>query len=777
MAGSHLKGGPPSPRREIRLLTEFEGKQAGRQGTSGRLIRMNQLISKTFSTTSIIVLLRVILLGASVCELYFFVNALFLKVWTLLLIGNAAIIIFAFASIGIILGVWILIRRLLIGAFRILKATRIDVVLSFTLGILISASIGGFGSEYYRNLIWSMQPYTILAILMISFLFFLSFGIRYIKLKLELLKTVHDAFFVFDSEQISKKNDLLGFSDKAEKFGERVMNRGSKNSMVYGIDAPWGIGKSSFVNLCIEYWEETYTHQVVVFKFSPLMYESTSDLLEKFVDGIITAIQKTAYIPEIRPLVQKYTRLIKAKATLSFFGLEMTPWRQPIDEILKDLEVVLLGLNKKVIVVVDDLDRLNFSEVKDILYAVKKSFTLPNISYVLCYDTENISALEKDKPHFDKVTDFLEKFVNVKVSIFLDSKALQDYVSKNLVIALSGNSQADHGLVSIAIGGLIEIYQSQEFNQYLPYIGDVRKLKRLINTLLLLEIEKSDFDNTDFNKSDLINLLLIYINYPNVFRKIYNAETLGKRGFFSAVVPRDPGYPEENSTKGPPAGQPATFETSIYYREFLKTLTPNQIFLLNKVFDVKARLVSPAIDSVPEVVKTSYACFNGAWSGKNLEQYLNLIVNQSKPQKETQHKYYLNLKNQIIGGKPFEEVFAVEQLSFEDGEINLEKLWNIIIGSLDEFKGETGGQLINYLVQNIRRYSLIEIENISIGLRKRLGFFLVKILNKIGWSDEFGMHANNSEENIAEIAEWIFGERRHTKQGLLYSLSKEEKGI
>jgi len=43
----------------------------------------------------------------------------------------------------------------------------------------------------------------------------------------------------------------------------------------------------------------------------------------------------------------------------------------------------LADLDKKVIVVVDDLDRLGFSAIKDVLFAIKKSSHVPNVSYVL----------------------------------------------------------------------------------------------------------------------------------------------------------------------------------------------------------------------------------------------------------------------------------------------------------------------------------------------------------------------------------------------------------
>nr|WP_316642387.1 hypothetical protein [uncultured Roseateles sp.] len=39
--------------------------------------------------------------------------------------------------------------------------------------------------------------------------------------------------------------------------------------------------------------------------------------------------------------------------------------------------------------------------------------------------------------------------------------------------------------------------------KYLPLVGDMRKVKRFINAVLLMQIEKTNLGRTDFNKRDL----------------------------------------------------------------------------------------------------------------------------------------------------------------------------------------------------------------------------------------------------------------------------------
>nr|WP_238588373.1 P-loop NTPase fold protein [Paenibacillus polymyxa] len=344
------------------------------------------------------------------------------------------------------------------------------------------------------------------------------------------------------------------------------------------------------------------------------------------------------------------------------------------------------------VIVVDDLDRLNFSSIKEILFVIKKSFILPNISYVLCYDTENITALEHQKLDTEKIIEFLEKFINIKTSLYLDHELLVNYFTDHKDESLARNLLSNPELVSKAVEGLKEIFKSKEYYLYIPFIGNARKLKRLVNTILLLEVEQLDFSNSDFDKHDLIHLLIIYINYPNIFRKIYNTESQGKRGFFSLVSKYDDDYPKENNSNGKEEG----FKNSTKYSEYAESLTENQRFILDKIFNVDQRF--GATRNISEEQLASYACFNGSFrnsSRRNLEQYLNLIIKVSRPPHTEQYRFYVNIKNEILKNQNIVEVIKREEFSFSRGEANHNQIWRVLVNSPQyEFSSEKAKEII-----------------------------------------------------------------------------------
>ena len=733
----------------------------------------------TFSIVNYPLLLKSFLVGALLTEVFILakvIGEIFLELSILnekdsllwvIRIFYVLIIVSYFSRKDFWRRIWILIKSL-----------RLDLLIILLSGAFIVFSFGGLGVGLFKDCIESLSRLQLTVLISLPIIVYISLILRKLQAYF-IIRKDQDSLFMSDKEIKNKNDDGFNFLEKAERFAESVYNQKSSDSLVFGIDAPWGTGKSTFVNLCKEYWREKYKNEMIVFTFDPLRYENKENLLEKFLDGFIKEIKNHVFAPEIESLVSIYSRFLKkSNPTFSFLGLRfgLPLGSESMDVVFKRLETALLNIDKKIVIIVDDLDRLDFSAIKEILFVIKKVFTLPNISYVLCYDTENMIALEQNKLDIEKITEFLEKFINVKTSLYLDNELLLKYFTENKNKSLSQNPFVDPKLISKAVEGLKDIFKSRDFHCYLPFIGDARKLKRLINTMILLEVEKVDFENCDFDKQDLIHILVIYIHYPNIFRKIYNTETQGKKGFFSVVEKYEEGYPESLPR------DENIYKNSSDYADYLNGLTNNQKFILNKVFDVKQRLSDSRggvlnFNRITKEMLTSYACFNGgsilSTAGRNLEQYLNVITKMSRPVGTDQYKFYINLKNKILSGETVAEVFFSLK-----SESDHHQLWKVLVNtSYDEFTPEKSKVVICYALNSLPQYSLLEIKNIGVGFRNSLTFFIAKLLNEVGWSDEIREHQNNIDENVYEIAEWIFGEGAHVEEGVIDILGNVDRGV
>jgi hypothetical protein len=726
------------------------------------------------SFSSFKVLISLFLSGVLVSEFYYFSSALSRSFISSLTPQKISDHPYTFLSISAFILVLTFLYFYLRGGLSetrlMAESKRVDLLISFSAGVYLPIFFHGLQSNQYIKLSRYVSS-TQVAIVFFGILLLATLLVAKHLILAVFTRNKRIPFLISDKELQNPTDDLLNIADHAKAFSQRLYNGGSNDSIVYGIDAPWGIGKSTFLNFCTSYLDENYKNETIIYRFEPLKFPNPDLLHEKFISGLIKAIQNEVYAPEISSLLSRYSRLIKGKIGLTLFGIRFDSTRNSIDDAFDDLESVLATLPKKVIVIIDDLDRLDFSSVKEVLFSIKKVFALPNLSYVLCYDTENISDLVDAPEDNEKVREFLEKFVNVKFSIFLQSIDLSNYVSQNFSKVVANNIHTEPtALVKLqnTVAAITEIYKSPGFHNYQPYLNDVRKIKRLINLLISLEIESTDFENSDINRLDLIHLLLIYINYPNIFRKIYDTESGGRSGFFSLVSKYDDGYPNDISGTGT-----TELKNSTNYSEYLSDLSKGQKFLLNKIFCAEIKLKEISAQTSEEEAKRTYACFNGGVGTRNLEQHLNLIVSNAKPKKAVQYAFHRRQQLRFKGGVPMGEIFLSSD--FSDNEDVIKDFLKILVNTSKDLPTERANEAIDYLVETICEYSLVKIDSAGIGIRQDVCRYIVIILDAAGWSDASGRHIDNTEENIKQITKKIFG--NSSDLGIVNRLATSNRGV
>lgn len=319
-------------------------------------------------------------------------------------------------------------------------------------------------------------------------------------------------------------------------------------------------------------------------------------MADRLIRDLSAAIQEKVYAPEFRPAVSRYSRLIKGKADISFLGfkLSLEPSQETVEELLDDIDEVLKRINRRVIIVVDDLDRLDPKTTNNVLFATRRTFRLSQATYVLCYDTE---VLVESKEDGARAREFLEKFVTVKMNLFVDSSSIRDFLRSDWQnvekhpISVPADTMIK---LNTVLSELAEILDSDLATDYLSLVGDLRKIKRFINAMLLMQIEKSDLGRTDFSPRDLINLILLHLNYPGLFRRIYAEETGGRTGTFSVRQ-----NPEKRDS----------FLNSAGFSLMVDDHQGAAAFLLKELFDADTLKLNERT-GVRDIVRATRACFN-----------------------------------------------------------------------------------------------------------------------------------------------------------------------
>ena len=242
------------------------------------------------------------------------------------------------------------------------------------------------------------------------------------------------------------KNQLLE-TNNTGAFGDDKLNRKflaenlkrillNTDYSVFSINAPWGGGKSYFIEnlaeligdeaICISYnaWESDFYNNPLVPLVTEIMY--------KFEQVISKKDEIYSDLIDIKKIVKSIFDKTSFSIGINGFGITYDPNKPTIESdyiALKNLKEKLrsgLGfiqekLNKNIIIFVDDLDRCNPKYAIETLETIKHFFGIKNIIFVLAVDKKQVENIVKTiygiAPETSDIEGYLKKFIDVEFNL------------------------------------------------------------------------------------------------------------------------------------------------------------------------------------------------------------------------------------------------------------------------------------------------------------------------------------------------------------------------
>ena len=253
--------------------------------------------------------------------------------------------------------------------------------------------------------------------------------------------------FYAEKPIISKNEDLLGREKVANNLAREIKYYKNKDSLTIGIVGKWGSGKTSFINMVLENFEED---EYIIIKFNPWNISSRKQLISDFFLQLSNNIEKKGNNKILETIGKSLGRLsnffkplslIPTFSILNNIGEIAEKGSQFINEYLEtekeDLETLksninqeLEDLDKKILIVIDDIDRLCDEEIREMFQLVKSIADFKNTIYFLSYDREIVTKA-LDKTQQGKGEEYLEKIVQVPLVLPYISKRDLDTIFIN----------------------------------------------------------------------------------------------------------------------------------------------------------------------------------------------------------------------------------------------------------------------------------------------------------------------------------------------------------
>ena len=222
------------------------------------------------------------------------------------------------------------------------------------------------------------------------------------------------------------EDDLLGRTDFAKFFARQILTLDTTEGAVVGVLGAWGAGKTSFVNLARAELEK---ENIPVLDFNPWMFSGAEQLVESFFAEIAAQLRMHRGLGGIGESLAAYGEAFSGLGWLPFVG----PWvdrtrdlakivgdilkrrKEGVDKRRKKLADVLAKLSKPILVVIDDIDRLSTSEIRDVFKLVRLTASFPNIVYIVAFDRVRVEEALGEQRIPGR--DYLEKILQLAIDL------------------------------------------------------------------------------------------------------------------------------------------------------------------------------------------------------------------------------------------------------------------------------------------------------------------------------------------------------------------------
>ena len=318
------------------------------------------------------------------------------------------------------------------------------------------------------------------------------------------------------------EDDKLNRREFAESLAQAILNHKKENCLTISLMGKWGSGKTSIINMVEDYWNQSDSGNIIV-HFDPWYFSNRDDLIFQFFD-ILSNIPEKDFTDKIN--INNLKKLGKSLVNVTSFslnvGLASINFDPELNDEVSDGEALLSlkesitnefkQLNKKVIIIIDNIDRLSDKEVSQILMLVKSLADFPRVVYILSFDKDAVvGSLKNLKIHAPEM--FLEKIVQIPIVVPEIRKSQLD----NLVLNHLGEFYEKYYDGNDLKKDFLDLYSNLRL-----FFDNLRDLYRYLN---IINFYFSVFKD-DVNINDFMLILAIQLFEHKIYNKIKDNPSL-----------------------------------------------------------------------------------------------------------------------------------------------------------------------------------------------------------------------------------------------------------
>lgn len=320
-----------------------------------------------------------------------------------------------------------------------------------------------------------------------------------------------------NSKEISSSDGFTVDNEHEEKLPANVKKYGEtladqlvftmqkqQHSIAVGITGEWGSGKTTFLNLL----KNNLDKRAEIVEFNPWMCQTPEQVTRDFFASLRQQLsQKHSSLSKPISHYAKYLEKIRI-SILGSIWLESTSLiKTPSLLTLKnELSSKFSLLDKPVVILIDDLDRLESKEVFEVLRLIRNTGDINNTIYITTFDKEYVTSVLKGIG-CNTPSAYLEKIFPIELHLPKpeDYQIWEVFKEELIVQDTTGRGFAEK---------LINSFSGSDSELILKILTNYRKVKRFCRLFMLNVKFVAKYYLSDFKYLDLfwIELLQFYDN-------------------------------------------------------------------------------------------------------------------------------------------------------------------------------------------------------------------------------------------------------------------------
>lgn len=308
-------------------------------------------------------------------------------------------------------------------------------------------------------------------------------------------------------------DDKLGRSSFSKRISEFINDYKEVGSFSLGLTGNWGTGKTSIINMIKETNRNNKSSNILIYEFNPWDISTRKQLFSDFFSGMSSVLEseegiKIEKAKEISQKLKLYANIFKPLKYIP----ALSPVLEAVSDILNitsdnlkvyseskendlfglknELNALLKEQNKKVLIIIDDIDRLSDGEIKEVFHLIKSVGNLSNTFYLLSYD-KNLVTSVMNKVQEGRGQEYTEKLINLEINVpQIKKEAINEIFKEDLLLIFPELCDKRKYNPNIVISLFECILDENFFN--------LREVKRFLNIMSLLSSFAKRLNIIDF---------------------------------------------------------------------------------------------------------------------------------------------------------------------------------------------------------------------------------------------------------------------------------------